>query len=341
MQSLTGIGVSKGVVIGETYLLQRDRIEVTTHHITQSDITTEIARYRRAIKKAKSELKAIKSQIPESARSDILAFIDTHLLMLDDAAFVTIPIDLIKGQHYSAESALQIQRDALVQIFDEMDDPYLRTRKDDVDHVVNLIFKGLLSQGSVSETHSLQGKIILAQDLSPADTILMKHRGVVAFITEYGGPMSHTAILARSLGIPAIVGLHQATRLLKHGHPIIVDGDTGLVITGADETTLATYQQKIVYQKAHADRLTRLIGQPAITRDGQQLTLMANIELPEDIETTRTLQADGVGLYRTEFLYMNRDSAPDEDEHYSAYRSVVEGLNGIPVTIRTLDLGAD
>lgn len=341
MHSITGIGVAKGIAIGETFLLQRGRIDVSISHIPQDQVFQEIERYRLAVESARAQLKTIKSKIPSDTRSDILAFIDTHLLMLDDAAFVAAPIELIAQNSYTAESALQVQRNALVKVFDEMEDPYLRTRKDDVDHVVNQIHKGLLNQAEDTQSNALEGKVILAQDLSPADTILMKHQGIAAFITEYGGPMSHTAILARSLGIPAIVGLHSATQLLGHGRQVIVDGGAGLVISDVDEQTLILYRQRIVDNLEQAKQLSKLIGKPAITRDGMQLSLMANIELPEDIATTRALQADGVGLYRTEFLYMNRDTPPDEDEHYEAYRSVVEGLNGIPVTIRTLDLGAD
>ena len=187
----------------------------------------------------------------------------------------------------------------------------------------------------------LQGRIILAQDLTPADTILLRHQGVAAFVTEFGGPMSHTAILARSLGIPAVVGVHRATHSLSSGDQLIVDGERGLVLADADEATLQHYRRLIDDSRRHADALRKLIGRKTVTIDGETIKLMANIELPEDIDSTRSLGADGVGLYRTEYLYMNRSTPPGEEDHYQAYRQVLLGLGGIPVTIRTLDLGAD
>ncbi|MES9968377.1 MAG: phosphoenolpyruvate--protein phosphotransferase, partial [Sedimenticola sp.] len=225
--------------------------------------------------------------------------------------------------------------------FDEMEDPYLRTRKDDVDHVVNQILKNLHLEDEDDDLHQLEGKIIVAQDLTPADTILMRHQGVAAFVTEYGGPMSHTAILARSLGIPAVVGVHEATQNIEDTEQLIVDGQQGLVIVEPDGETHDQYLEKIEAERSRTASLQELIGKPAETLDGHRIQLLANIELPEDIATTRNLEADGVGLYRTEFLYMNRSDIPDEEEHFQAYKQVVDGLKGIPVTIRTLDLGAD
>jgi phosphotransferase system enzyme I (PtsI) len=209
-----------------------------------------------------------------------------------------------------------------------------------VDHVVNQIHRALKSDEE-TEQPDLRGKVILARDLTPADTILMRHLGIAAFVTETGGPMSHTAILARSLGIPAVVGVRHATHCVRNGERIIVDGDKGVVLVSMDETILAHYRRRIEAGQQHALELQRLVGEPAVTVDGTSVRLMANIELPEDIEATRSLAVDGVGLYRTEYIFMNRDHPPDEEEHYQAYLRVVEGLGGIPITIRTLDLGAD
>ncbi len=336
----TGIGITRGIAIGHTHLLQRGLLEVNPQHIPGDQVEAEVERFCQAVDGARESLKAVRHKIPASTRSDIVAFIDTHLLMLEDAALAEVPLEHIRNDLCAAEWALQLQRDALVQVFDAMEDPYLRTRKDDVDHVVNQIQKKLLQQEDEEQGH-LEGKVILAQDLTPADTILLRHQGIAAFVTEYGGPMSHTAILARSLGIPAVIGVHQITRYLQHGEEVIVDGEQGQVLASADRETLEQYRRQIEQARKEAAGLRRLIGQPTITSDGHEILLMANIELPEDIHTTRTLQADAVGLYRTEFLYMNRQGAPDEEEHYQTYRGVVEGLAGIPVTIRTLDLGAD
>ena len=335
-----GIGVTPGIAIGEAHLVQRGLLEVAPEYIGRKQIPDEVDRFRQAVSGARRILRSVREKIPAATRSEIVAFIDTHLLMLDDAALSQVPIEHIRERQCSAPWALQIQRDALVAVFDLMDDPYLRTRKDDVDHVVNQIQK-ILMQEEEEVTDGLKGRIILAQDLTPADTIVMRHHGVAGFITETGGPMSHTAILARSLGIPAVVGVYHATRSLHQGEQLIVDGEQGVVMAAADQEILGYYSNRIRSAREHATQLRALIGKPTLTRDGVRLRLMANIELPEDIETTRALAADGVGLYRTEYLYMNRAGAPDEEEHYQAYLQVVEGLDGIPITIRTLDLGAD
>lgn len=335
-----GIGITRGIAIGEAHILQRGMLEITPRNIEQVEIPDEIERFRSAVCCARDRLQSIRKKIPKSTRSDIMAFIDTHLLMLNDAALVEVPIELIKQHAYAAEWALQLQKEALVQVFDTMDDPYLRTRKDDVEHVVNQIQKALQEQDEESDG-DLTGKVILAQDLTPADTIVMRHQGITAFITEFGGPMSHTAILARSLGIPAVVGVHSITRLLRQGEMLVVDGERGVVLADVDQRTLSHYRRHIHTAADQATQRLSLIGKPATTKEGIQVALMANIELPEDIESTRVLKADAVGLYRTEFLYMNRLGMPDEEEHYQTYRKVIEGLDGIPITIRTLDLGAD
>ncbi len=335
-----GIGITSGVAIGEAHILRRGLLEIGPRLIETADIPAEVQRFQLAVNGARERLQQTRKKIPGNTRSDIIAFIDTHLLMMNDAALVEVPIQLIRRHAYAAEWALQLQRESLVQVFETMDDPYLRTRKDDVEHVVNQIQIALLELEE-DNSDDLQGKVILAQDLTPADTIVMRHQGIAAFITEFGGPMSHTAILARSLDIPAIVGVHGITRLLRQGETLVVDGEHGVVLADADPATLAHYQQRINATRTRTIQLRNLIGRAATTREGVRVQLMANIELPEDIETTRQLQADAVGLYRTEFLYMNRQGMPDEEEHYQTYRQVVEGLDGIPITIRTLDLGAD
>lgn len=335
-----GIGITSGIAIGEAHILRPGLLEIGPRQIDPADIPAEVQRFQLAVNGARGRLQQTRKKIPDNTRSDIIAFIDTHLLMMNDAALVEVPIQLIRRHAYAAEWALQLQRESLVQVFDTMDDPYLRTRKDDVEHVVNQI-QIALQELDEEESDDLQGKVILAQDLTPADTIVMRHQGIAAFITEFGGPMSHTAILARSLDIPAIVGVHGITRLLRQGETLVVDGEQGVVLADADPDTLAHYQRRINATRNRTIQLRNLIGRAATTREGVRVQLMANIELPEDIETTRQLQADAVGLYRTEFLYMNRQGMPDEEEHYQTYRQVVEGLDGIPITIRTLDLGAD
>ena len=245
---------------------------------------------------------------------------------------------------------MKIQRDFLVRVFEEMDDPYLRTRKDDVDHVVRRVQRILatddpayLNDPDYAEliASRLEGRIIVADDLTPADTILMQHQGVLAFVTEYGGPLSHTAILARSLGIPAVVGARNARAYLGNDEPVIVDGRQGVILVGLDERILRYYRHKQQEERRQQRELNKLKGKPAITGDGVTIGLYANIELPEDAAAVREVVADGIGLYRTEFLFMNRSEPPDEEEHLASYLHVIKTLEGSPITIRTADLGAD
>lgn len=335
-----GINTSREVAIGDVYLLQRGIPEITHREISEELIQYEIERFETALHITSSHLRLVREQIPTNTALDISEFIDTHLLMLEDYAISQATINLIKENLYSAEWALQVRRDELVRVFDEMDDPYLRTRKDDVDHVVGQV-QYVLAGGKPQQQGDLNGRIVVAKDLTPAETIMMKNQGVVAFVTEFGGPLSHTAILARSLGIPAVVGIHQATSLFRHGEQLVVDGAQGVVLADPTERILDYYRQRIEERRLREEELRLRVDLPAFTTDGKQILLLANIELPEDIETTLNNRADGVGLFRTEFLFMNRATPPTEEEQLEAYRDAVRGLGGIPLTIRTLDLGMD
>ncbi|GAB4344671.1 MAG: phosphoenolpyruvate--protein phosphotransferase [Gammaproteobacteria bacterium] len=341
---LDGIGVSKGIAIGKAHVLQRHALEAVEYCIPTDKIADEVGRFRRAVDSAKRQLRGVRNQIPQDAPSDIAAFIDTHILMMDDAALSSAPVQLIEKERINAEWALQKQRDALVRVFDEMDDPYLRTRKDDVDHVVNRIQRLLMDadhhEGEIQENR-FKGRIIIADDLTPADTVLMQHQGVAGFVTEYGGPLSHTAILARSLGIPAVVGVRNARRYLSDNERIAIDGRQGAVLADLTPEILKYYQGVQSEEKRYQKELKKLKWRNAVTRDGVAVKLMANIELPDDTQAVRSVGAEGVGLYRTEFLYMNRDTLPDEEEHYETYRAVIKTLRRTPITIRTLDLGSD
>ncbi len=339
---LSGVGVSRGIAIGRAYLIQRNHCSVREHSLAASDIDAEVERFELAIDMARQQLHSIRDEIPRATPIDIASFIDTHLLMLDDRAIARTPIEIIRQRRCNAEWALKMQRDAVVKVFEAMDDPYLRTRKDDVDHVVCRVQRLLLGQVTdEGETASMKGRIIIADDLSPADTVMMKNDGVAAFITEYGGPTSHTTILARSLAIPAVVGVRNVLRYLEQDEPLIVDGDQGVVIAHPDARGLARYQQKQQAAQRRRRSLALLKEKPATSRDGQPVALRANIELKDDIQATLQVGAKGVGLYRTEFLFMNRTELPGEEEQYAAYVNVVRRLAGAPLTIRTLDLGAD
>lgn len=264
--------------------------------------------------------------------------------MMEDPSITQAPMEHIRTLACNAEWALQIQRDALCRVFDEMDDPYLRTRKDDVDHVIRRVQRLLIQANppqSESAPHSLHGRIILADDLAPADTLWMQHQGIAGFVTEFGGPMSHTAILARSLDIPAVVGVHGLGRYIREGEELVVDGHNGQVLTGLDVRTRQYYEQSIRREQERRAALHSLIDAPTETQDGLSVQLLANIELPNELDRIHEVGAEGVGLYRTEFLFMNRTEAPDEDEQFEVYLRVVKALEGRPVHIRTLDLGAD
>lgn len=342
--SLQGVSVSRGIAIGQVHIIQHDQLDVREYSIRNSQLTHELSRFNDAIANARQQLRAIRDHIPTSTSVDIAAFIDTHLLMLEDNALTEEPKRIIKERLCNAEWALKLQRDALVNVFNEMEDAYLSTRRDDVDHVVNRILRILLNEKpllhEVPDDH-LKNKIIIADDLMPADTVLMQHYGIAAFATEFGGPTSHTAILARSLGIPAIIGLHNAHRFIKNNDFAIIDGASGTVLINPDKKVQLFYEKKQKEVKRYYSSLSKLKNAPTISTDNVPVELMANIELPKDFETVRNVGAKGVGLYRTEFLYMNRDAPPDEEEHFETYMAVLKALRGLPLTIRTLDLGAD
>jgi phosphotransferase system enzyme I (PtsI) len=342
--ALSGIGVSRGVAIGKAHIMLRGSIEVLESSIPSHLVEDEITRFLSAVDSARQQLQAIQKRIPESTGVDIAAFIETHLLMLDDATLVITPVDLIREHCCNAEWALKLQRDAVVSVFEQMDDAYLRTRRDDIDHVINRIQRILLDSSQSDDQGDnivMDNTIILAYDLTPAETVMFEHQGIKAFATECGGPLSHTAILARSMQIPAMVGTHGLQRYVREGETVILDGLQGVLIADADEQTLDYYREQQEKEFQRQIELAKLVDRPAVTSDGTTVKLMANIELPEDIDAVSRTSANGVGLYRTEFLYMNRPEPPDEEEQYNCYVSVIEALKGKPLTIRTLDMGAD
>jgi phosphotransferase system enzyme I (PtsI) len=342
--ALHGKKVSRGIAIGRLHIIERNQPDIPEYIIEKSEVENEVQRFKQAVASAREQLSRIRNRVPSSAAADIASFIDTHLLMMDDVALTAEPIRLIRENYCNAEWALKIQRNALVDVFMQMNDPYLSTRRDDVDHVVNRIQRVLLKHTPLPHEDldtRLSGTIILAEDLTPADTALMQQQGVTAFATEYGGPTSHTAILARSLGIPAIVGIHHATRYAREDDMAVLDGTSGVLLIAPDERTLEHYRHRQAEEERYYSSLSEIRESPCRTRDNITIELQANIELPSDFDTVREVGANGVGLYRTEFLYMNRETPPDEEEHYATYSKVMEILDGLPLTIRTLDLGAD
>ncbi|HID44279.1 MAG TPA: phosphoenolpyruvate--protein phosphotransferase [Chromatiaceae bacterium] len=340
--ALQGIGVDTSIstAIGKVLMLSRGSIQAEPGMVAQNRIEEEVQRFFNAVAEAAGQLREIRKQIPADTPPDILEFIDTHLLMLQDKAISEAPTQTIREEGCSAEWALQLRRNQLLRVFEDMEDAYLRTRKDDLDHVVNRILK-ILQGGRNSDPADIAGHIIVSEDLTPADAIMLHQRGATGFITDFGSPMSHTAILARSLGIPAVVGAHGATDQLHSGELVVIDARHGSVLANCDNTCLLFFRQRLEQELAHRRALNNLRDMPALSLDGRQIELLANIELPEDTEPAIEGGGCGVGLYRTEFLYMNREELPTEEEHFLAYKQVVEGMGKRLVTIRTLDLGAD
>ena len=345
--SIHGVGVSSGIAIGRAHLVSNALLEVVHYQLEENLIDEEIQRFSDAIKTVKHDLEVVRSQLPKTAPAELDAFISTHLAMLNDKSLSEAPKDIIRNEQCNAEWAIKQQMDDIVEQFDAIEDAYLRERKHDVVHVVERIIKVLLGHPSQSPNQSKDKQqqesatILVAHDISPADAIQFKQHQFAAFITDVGGITSHTAILARSLNIPSIVALQRARDLINDGEIIIVDGSVGVVIVNPSKEVLAEYELKQDQWQLEQQKLQRIKSTKAVTMDGTGIELHANIEVPEDVITVKASGATGIGLYRTEFLFMNRREMPDEEEQFIAYKHVAEAMQGMPVTIRTLDLGAD
>ncbi len=340
---LHGYSVSSGITIGYAHLVSTARLEVAHYEVPPAALDAEVERFDRAMQTAKDELEALKAHIPTDAPAEVAAFLSLHRMILDDSALSQAPRELIRSRHANAEWALVQQMERLVERFEEIDDPYLRERKADVQQAVERVLKALMGGQSLAEAAASEEQklIVVAHDLSPADMILFKRHRYGGFVTDVGGVTSHTAIVARSLGIPAIVGLHHARQTISEGELVIVDGEQGLLVVNPDPVVLAEYRSRQAEIKAARARLKRLKKTPAATLDGTPVELYANIELPQDMAEVLDAGAGGVGLFRTEFMFLNRRDLPGEDEQFEAYRQVAEAMQGRPVVLRTLDVGAD
>lgn len=345
--SIHGVGVSSGIAIGRAHLVSNALLEVVHYQLTPDQVAEEIQRFADAIQTVKHDLEVVRSQLPKNAPAELDAFISTHLAMLNDKSLSEAPKDIIRNELCNAEWAIKQQMDDIVEQFEAIEDAYLRERKHDVVQVVERIIKVLLGHPSQSPNQSKEKQqqesatILVAHDISPADAIQFKQHQFAAFITDVGGITSHTAILARSLNIPSIVALQRARDLISDGEIIIVDGSVGVVIVNPSKEVLAEYELKQDQWQLEQQKLQRIKSTKAITMDGTGIELHANIEVPEDVISVKASGATGIGLYRTEFLFMNRREMPDEEEQFLAYKHVAEAMQGMPVTIRTLDLGAD
>jgi phosphoenolpyruvate-protein phosphotransferase (PTS system enzyme I) len=346
--TLHGLGVSGGIAIGHVHLITSASLEVDHYQIPAEFIAKEVKRFDKAVKQVRTELDALEAEVTSTtkgeASADMAAFVTVHRMILDDPSFTEAPRDVIRSESCNAEWALKLQLDEILAHFAEVQDEYLRERRTDVRQVAERIVAAL--SGQISEVpekvrERAEDTILVAHDLSPADVILFKDHQVAAFVTDVGGSTSHTAILARSLAIPAIVALHTARELVREDELIIVDGTQGVVIVDPEQTVLAEYRLKQHQWKLEQQKLSRIKTASAETLDGTVVELHANIELPSDLPAVKQSGATGIGLFRTEFLFMNRKDSPTEDEQFAAYRAVAEGMRGQPVVIRTLDIGAD
>lgn len=342
--ALHGVGVSGGIAIGHAYLASHAALEVAHHIVPKDQVSNEISRLDTAFMAVREELAALHDSVVSGpAAAEYGAFLDLHRMILDDPTLSTAAKTYIAQNQCNAEWAVTQQMDVLMAQFEEIEDAYLRERKTDVIQVVERVLKVLLGHpGYVPASLKRDGdSILVAHDLSPADVIQYKQDRFIAFLTDLGGLTSHTAIVARSLNIPSIVALHYARRLISDNDMLIVDGNQGVVIVDPDKHVLSEYRLRQSQFELEKQKLKRIRTTVAATLDGTAVELHANIELPQDIEQVKESGATGIGLFRSEFLFLNRNSLPDEDEQFEAYRTVARKMRGLPVTIRTFDLGAD
>ena len=343
MMVLHGYAAGKGIAIGRAHLVVRGISELPQYHLPESELAGEVARFEAAVKATRKQLEQLRSAIPENAPAELGAFISLHLMLLGDVTLSREPADILQEQAINAEWALKIQTDRLSQQFDEIDDEYLRQRKQDMLQVVERIQKNLAGQSTELnlDANLLDDTILIAHDLSAADTLFFKDQRIEGFVTDIGGPTSHTAILGRSLNIPSVIGVGNARQLISEHEWVIVDGIQGVLIIDPDELVLAEYRLRLKHYRSRLRALNKIKKNAAATLDGEEIELFANIESADDVKALHNIGADGVGLLRTEFAYLNRDSLPEEEELYQLYSDIAKKLKGKPLTIRTVDLGVD
>ena len=347
-----GLPVSRGVAIGRAVLVASSRVDVAHYFIDESRAEDEIDRLRTARDAVAGELTALQRDLPFDAPAELSALLDVHLMLLHDDTLTGATKHWIQDRHYNAEWALSAQLEVLARQFDEMEDEYLRDRKADLEQVVERMLRAM-ARGTASPFAPAPGAsprdfagedplIMVANDVAPADMLQFRSSVFTGFITDVGGKTSHTAIVARSMDIPAVVGAREASRIIRQDDWVIIDGDAGIVIVEPSPIVLEEYRFRQRQSELERESLSRLRHTPAVTLDGEHVELLANIEMPADAVAALEAGAVGVGLFRSEFLFMNREGElPGEDEQFEAYRAAVVAMNGLPVTIRTVDIGAD
>jgi phosphotransferase system enzyme I (PtsI) len=350
-----GLAVSRGVAIGRAVIVAASRVDVAHYLIAPEEVEAEIERLRRARVVVSEDIARVQRTLgelgPQDAHPELTALLDVHLMLLQDEQLTGGVKHWVVERHYNAEWALTTQLEVISRQFDEMEDPYLRERKADLEQVVDRMLRVMRGEAASMTTGAAaeaahKGKedplVLIAHDLSPADMLQFKQSVFAGFVTDVGGKTSHTAIVARSMDIPAVVGARSASHLIHQDDWVVIDGDAGVVVVDPSPIVLAEYGFKRRQDEIEREKLWRLKNTPAVTLDGQKIELLANIEQPEDAVAALKAGAVGVGLFRSEFLFMGRSGQlPDEEEQYQAYRRAVEGMQGLPVTIRTVDVGAD
>ena len=344
-----GLPVSRGVAIGRAVLVASSRVDVAHYFVDAANTPDDVLRLRHARDTVVTELTTLKRDLPADAPSELAALLDVHLMLLHDPMLVEATRHWIETRHYNAEWAVTAQTDVLARQFDEMEDEYLRERKADIEQVAERILRALAKEEAllpqVAHARDFGGAdplVLVANDIAPADMLQFKGSVFIGFVTDVGGRTSHTAIVARSMDIPAVVGAREASRLVRQDDWLIIDGDSGVVVVNPTPIVLEEYRFRQRQSELERAKLHRLRHMPSVTLDGQSVELLANIELPGDAVNALEAGAVGVGLFRSEFLFMNRNGdLPDEDEQFEAYRAAVEAMSGLPVTIRTVDIGAD
>lgn len=341
MISLKGIAASPGIVLGKAFLVDSEVIAIVKHKVPREELPLEIARFEEALIKTRSEIMEIKNKIVDELGRDHGQIFDAHLLVLEDRALIEEVISGLKKERCSVEYIFSQVLGRYIKAFTRIDDEYLKERLSDIQDVGKRILDNLLGGHETLLKALKEEVIIVAYDLSPSDTASMQKEKVKAFVTDIGGKTSHTAIMARSLEIPAVVGLEIATKKIKNGDTVIIDGNNGAVFVNPDRETIQKYQKsKKELTELHRD-LVKIKNLPPKTKDGYRVQLSANIEFPEEIASVVAHGAEGIGLYRTEYFYMNRSDLPTEDEHFEAYKKVAAHVKPHPVIIRTMDLGGD
>ena len=336
---LPGHGASRGSALGRARVRLPHLLEVAEQHIRQDQIDDELARLHEAVDATRREMHSLRARLHGALAQEVGEFLDLHALLLDDPELLHGLDQLIRAGRYTADYALRLQRDRLAAVFDGMDDAYLKSRMDDLDHVIGRIHAHLHQRAT--DTPGVAGEVLVSDNVAPSELAELQQQGVVAVVTAAGSALSHSAILARSLHLPLVVGNTQALQRINDGDVLLVDGSTGEVVVNPDPDDLRRYRERLRDAAREQRELGRLRSKPSRTRDGVDVALWANAESLEDVAKAHALGAAGVGLYRTEFLFLQRRELPGEDEQFQVYRDLVLGMSGRPVTIRTLDLGAD